>query len=465
MFHEWFVGQEGGSNSLRSDLLAKRSLNRLTAQAVKNEKKPGLHNDGGNLYLSIQPGGTKSWVFRYTRNGKAREMGLGPADHDGRNGGVTLARARILATDARRLLHDGKCPLGERRRLAAEASAAAARAAVKSAFRDVAESWFEAQKKGWKNAKHIATVKASLESSYPVLGSMHVADITTDDVLAVLSPIWHTTTESTTRLRQRIEAVLSYAKARKLRTGDNPAAWRDNLKHILPPPESIHIEQNQPSLPWERMPEFLVALRSMEPSASRLALEFQILTAVRPNEAARAEWTEFDFDKGVWTIPADRMKGRRGKTVAHSVWLTPAMRRVLQEARALPRAVGSRYVFPGKLPGKPLSEQATNELVKGMCETTHRDDGLPFWCEPSTGRRVVPHGFRSSFTVFAQDGSLARKEVTEACLAHIISDKVYAAYGRSKFERMRFQAHLAWEHFLYEGEVKRVDIGEIPLAA
>lgn len=473
MFHEWFVGQEGGSNSLRSDLLAKRGLNRLTAQAVKNAREPGLYADGGNLNLSIQKGGTKSWVFRYTRNGRAREMGLGPADHSGASGGVTLARARILAADARRLLHEGKCPLGERERLAAEAAAAAARKTANTNFEAVALAWFEAQKPGWKNAKHIATVEASLRSVFPVLGKLDVADITTGDILSVLKPIWHTTTESATRLRQRIEAVMGYAKAHNMRTGDNPAVWRQNLDAALAAPSTIHEEQKQPSLPWRRMPEFIRALHACEPSASRLALEFQILTAVRPNEAARAEWNEFDFASGVWAIPARRMKGRIGKTQPHHVRLTPAMLSVLRQARELPHRNGSSFVFPGGRPNRPLSDQAMNQLLKGMCERKDRacdgEDGAvaspPIWHDPTSGRRAVPHGFRSSFTTFGQEGSMARAEVLNSCLAHRDADKVWAAYARAAYSDERFRTHLAWEHFLYTGQVKLVSAAHIPLAA
>ncbi len=397
----------------------------LKAKQVENAKE-GMHADGKGLYLRVQPGGAKSWILRFQLNGKRREMGLGSLD------GLGLIDARAETARLRVMLAKGIDPIEYRR---AELEAAAAKdaetkaldAAAGNTFKKSADDYIASHKDGWKSAKHSAQWTATLAKyAYPHIGDTSVADVSTDDVLAILKPIWASKTETASRVRSRIELVLDAAKARKLRTGDNPATWAGHLEALLPKPSKVKTVRNQPALPYARMPEFMEALKSV-PGMGARALEFAILTTARSGEVRGATWSEVDLDSGVWRVSAARMKAGR----EHQV---PLSSQALGLLRALHRFDNCDYLFPGERKLQPLSDMSISAVTRRMNEGK-----IPMpWVDPANGDQVVPHGFRSTFRDWAGDISDHPGEMAELALAHKVSDKVEAAYRRSTmFEKRR----------------------------
>jgi integrase len=407
-------------------------LEATTVRALVAAGKPGAHADGGNLYLRVtapakagEPGSGK-WTLRYMLAGKAREMGLGAYDEKGKRG-LTLAQARDAAGDAQRLLRDGVDPLAHRQ---AEAEAAAARAAEAAAkaqrFRDVATLYIEAHEPGWRNGKHRAQWRATLDAyAYPKIGDMAVGDITTNHVLGCLNPIWTTKPETATRLRGRIEAVLDYAAARNWRSGQNPARWRGHLSNLLPRRSKVAPVEHHAALPWQDMGAFMATLRQQPGTAAR-ALEFCILTATRTGETIGARWSEVDMDAAVWTVPASRMKARR----EHRVPLSEAALAVLRAMTPLRPEAGDSFVFPGGKADRPLSSMAMLMLLRRM----KRGD-------------LTVHGFRSAFRDWCEEATSTPHAVSEAALAHTIGDKVEAAYRRGDLFAKRARLMADWADY------------------
>jgi len=420
--------------------------NTLTARAVANARHPGTHRrpvrigDGGGLYLQIAPGGSKSWLFRFRLREKDREMGLGSADPDGRSGGVTLAEARERAATARKLVREGVDPIEARQHEEAARQAAeeaAARAAAPRTFRDVAETFLADREGGWSNPKHRAQWEATLRSlAYPTLGALAVETIGTEEVLTVLRAIWTETPETASRLRGRIEAVLSFAKARGWREGENPARWRGHLDHMLANPRKVKRPEHRPALPWRDMPTFMAEMLKREGVAIH-ALAFAILTAARTGEVRLARWREIDRENRVWTVPAARMKARR----VHRVPLSAAALAVLDAVAELARD-GESLIFPSALrKNAPLSDMTLSAVVRRMNEDAGGE--LPRWRD-AEGRAVVPHGFRSTFRDWAGETRPEGREVAEAALAHVIKGKAEAAYARSDLLERRRPLMDAW---------------------
>ena len=277
-----------------------------------------------------------------------------------------------------------------------------ARATLRS-FGDCATAYIAAHRKGWRNAKHAGQWRSTLDTYAADLLPLPVAAVDTAAVHKALEAIWADKTETATRLRQRIEAVLDWATARGYRSGDNPARWRGHLSNLLPAPAKLKGVTNRPAMPYADMHRLTARLADTATLAAQ-ALTLQILTATRPGEAVAARWEEFDLDAGRWTIPGKRMKA--GK--AHEVPLPP---RLVAFLKKLPRDP-SGFLFPGK-PGKPLTTAATLKLLQGL--------------EPG----LSCHGFRSSFRDWAADQTTYPRDVAEAALAHAIKDKTEAAYRRS----------------------------------
>lgn len=418
-------------------------MGNLTARAVAaarhsgKSKRPERVGDGDGLYLQISPAGGKSWLFRYALRDRSREMGLGTADPDGRSGGVTLAEARDKAATARRLLRDGIDPLANRRAMeeAARAAEEAAQRTVRRTFQEVAEALLAERESGWSNPKHRAQWEATLKAhAFPRIGTAAVAEISTDDVLDVLRPIWNLTPETASRVRGRIEAVLDFARARGWREGENPARWRGHLAEVLPASQRVQRTQHHPSLPWRELPAFMAALRKREGVAAR-ALAFAILCAARTGEVRLARWREVDLDHAVWTVPAERMKARR----RHRVPLSAEAVAILREMEAMGRGPSS-LIFPSTARSSAaLSDMTISAVIRRMNE----GEGLPPWRD-GEGRPVVPHGFRSSFRDWAGETRPEGREVAEAALAHVVRDKVEAAYARSDLLDRRRGLMDAW---------------------
>jgi integrase len=409
-----------------------RALHQLKVKQIESEKRPGRYADGGGLYLQVQRAVgarrvTKSWLFRYTLHGRAREMGLGPlhtvplasstALVDGKR--IEVRGARDLAADARRLLLAGIDPIEARKQSLASAQLLEEKS---KPFRECAEAFIRAHRAGWRNAKHAWQWETTLETyCYPTLGNLPVSAIDTGLVLKVLEPIWHSKPETASRLRGRIEKILDWAKVRGYRTGSNPAHWRGHLDQTLPRRSKIQRTEHHAALPFDEAPAFMKLLRGIEGTAAR-ALEFIICTAARTGEVIGAKPSEYDLDQAVWTIPASRMKAGREHRVPLSA---PA----LEIAKDMLKA-GDDFAFPGRSSGG-LSNMACLKLLERM----GRDD-------------ITVHGFRSTFRDWASERTNFPREVIEMALAHAIGDKVEAAYRRGDLFEKRRKLMDAWATFL-----------------
>lgn len=372
----------------------------LTARKVQTAK-PGKYSDGGNLYLIVSPTGARKWVLRYMRRGRARELGLGSA------AAVDLADARERAAQARRTIARGKDPIEEKKRTAGVPS-----------FGEMADSVRESLSTGFRNSKHRAQWKSTLESYAAPLRAMPVDSIATDDVLAILKPIWTEKAETASRVRGRIEKVLDAARAKGFRDGENPARWRGHLDHLLPRQSKL-ARGHHAAMPYEEVAAFIGKLRAKEATAA-LALEFCILTAARSGEVLGARWSEIDMDKKIWTVPADRMKAGR----EHRVPLSGPAVLILKE---LAKTKAGDFVFAGQARGKPLSNMAMEMVLRRM-----------------KVEDATVHGFRSSFRDWAGNVTGFAREVVETALAHVIGDKAEQAYRRSDALEKRRKLMEAW---------------------
>lgn len=382
-----------------------RQQQRLSAMQVSKLTKPGLYGDGGGLTLQITPGGVKSWLFRYMMSGKAYGMGLGPTHT------VSLAEARQKALAARKLVIDGINPLAAKKQDQIAVALANARMMT---FDQCAEAYVSAHKAGWKNAKHADQWTNTLSTyASPVLGQLPVAEIDTALVVKCLTPIWEAKTETASRLRGRIESILGWATTSGYRTGDNPARWKGHLDNLLATISKTSRTKHHPSLPWQRMNEFISALRARDGVAAR-AVEFAILTACRSGEVRGAQWAEFNLEKKIWTIPAERMKAGR----EHEVPLSDAAVAIL---KAIPDT--GDIVFAGSK-GQQLSDMSLTAVIRRM-----NGEETPIWVTPN-GDRVTVHGFRSSFRMWAAEATNFPREVAEHALAHQLPDAVERAYQR-----------------------------------
>ncbi|HEV7255716.1 MAG TPA: integrase arm-type DNA-binding domain-containing protein [Mesorhizobium sp.] len=394
-----------------------RALNKLTDTACKAAVATGLLGDGGGLYLNVKPTGAKSWAFIWRDGAKRREMGLGayPA--------VKLARARALAADCRTAVAEGRDPIAERRK------------EEEPTFDECAAKFLDSMEGQWRNAKHRAQWRMTLDVYAGNLSKVKVSKVSTADVLAVLTPIWKDKPETASRLRGRIERVLDFAKARGWRSGENPALWRGHLKNVLPARQKL-TRGHHAAMPYRDVPAFMERLREADTLAAR-ALELVILTATRSGEALNASWSEFDLDSALWVIPAHRMKAGKEHRVPLSASAL-ALLKGLHEVRTSP------HVFPslkptgeGKLP-KPLSNMAMEMLLRRM-----KAD-------------VTVHGFRSAFRDWAGDETHFPRDVAEQALAHRVGDATEQSYRRADALEKRRQLMAAWAHWCENLPVQNV---------
>lgn len=391
------------------------AIERLTALAVSRVSKPGMHADGGNLWLQISPAGTKSWAIRYTLAGKARQMGIGSVLD------VSLSEARDMAREARRLLNAGQDPIEERR---ARQAAKRADDAKTLTFRQAAERFIAAHTAGWRSEKHADQWRATLQNyAHPTLGDLPVSAIDTAMVLTALENVWTAKPETASRVRGRIESILSWAIARGFRTGPNPAAWRGHLDRLLPAKSKVRRVQHHPAVPIDELPALMTALRA-NPSSSSSALQFMILSAARTAEVIGAVWDEVDLQAKTWVIPAERMKSAR----EHRVPLSDEAVTILD---GLPREKGNPHLFLGGRKGRGLSNMAMLALLKG----------LPAFSA------YVPHGLRSSFRDWCGERTAFPRELAEQALAHVVGDETERAYRRSDALERRRKLMTAWARF------------------
>ena len=400
-------------------------VEKLTEARVRTFSLPGLYPDGRGLYLQVTARGAKSWIFRFTspeifrpdapQVGKTRDHGLGSLLD------LNLTEARGKATEARALLSRGVDPIEEKKRL--RASGVTYKAQAGPTFRDFAEECIEGWKHDWKNDKHAAQWRATLEQyAYPVIGDMPVAAIETKDVLAVISPYWRTKSETMSRVRGRIERVLAAASVEGLRQG-NPALWKGHLS------EAKGLGKKRKAapftaMPYRQVPSFLIELRSRNGIAAQ-ALEFLILCAARTGEVRFARWSEIDDAERTWSVPPDRMKAGR----LHVVPLPDRAMEILAELRSV-RDLGEKFIFPGLRVGAPLSNMVFLKLLRRM------------------GYACTAHGFRSCFKTWAEQETHHANGVIEAALAHLVGDKVERSYMRGDWFEKRRALMNDWEKFI-----------------
>lgn len=377
-----------------------RTVHKLTDAECKAVTKPGLLSDGGGLYLNVKPSGSKSWSYVWKANGKRSEMGFGayPA--------ITLAKARKLAAQAREDIAEGKNPIAEKHR------------DEEPNFKECTEQFLASMEGQWRNEKHRAQWRMTLEEYAKPLHKKKPSEIDTHDVLKVLNPIWKRVPETASRLRGRIEMVLDFAKAKGWRTGENVAAWRGHLKNVLPARQKL-TRGHHAAMEYENVRAFVLELQASDGMAAK-ALEFLIHTAARSGEVLGATWAEIDTENAVWTIPASRMKA--GKE--HRVPLTS---RALELIHSLYEVRQSEFVFPGAKQGKPLSNMAMEMVMRRM----QRGD-------------LTVHGFRSAFRDWAGDATSFPREVAEQALAHRVGDATEQAYRRNDALDKRRKLMEAW---------------------
>ena len=353
---------------------------------------PGRYCDGNTLYLFVQRSGARSWVQRLVIRGRRHDLGLGSVAL------VSLAEAREKARTNRKLAREGGDPLAEKRRARAVPSFAEAAAWV-----------LEQKQGGWRSEKHGRDWMASLDRyAFPRIGKLRVSEVTSADLLEILSPIWYTKAATARVVLQRMRSVLDWSVALEFRTG-NPC---DQLQPVLGPQNRVI--RHMRALPHREVASAIRAVReSSRPVAGPLAFEFLVLTAARWGEVRWAEWEEIDDHAAVWTVPAARMKAKR----VHRVPLCLRALEILDRARRLDGH--SPFVFT-RSGAKPLSEKTLRRLLKKQ------------------EIAAVPHGFRSSFRDWAAEETDHPREVVEAALAHVVQNKVEAAYRRTDlFERRR----------------------------
>jgi integrase len=390
---------------------AKLAPTKVTALLKAGTK--GTYPDGANLYLQITGVGTGSWLFRYAERGSGAKgakplmhwLGLGPVHT------VGLAKARENARDLRQQIRDGNDPAKQRRE--------AKNGQVGGlSFGETADLYITAHEAGWRSPVHARQWRSSLRDyAIPIIGPLPVAKIETGDVMRVLEPIWNTKAETASRVRQRLEAVLDYAKTREWRSGENPARWKGHLSNLLADKEKVAPVQHHPAMDWQDTPAFMANLSIRQGMAAK-ALAFLILTATRSAETRAGTWGEIDLREGIWTVPPSRMKAGR----PHRIPLAGAALSILQAV--LPDDPdAAALIFPGASGHKPLSDVALAKLLPP---------------------NVTCHGFRSSFRTWAGERTTYAREVVEMALAHRLGDAVEQAYARGDLFQRRRRLMAEW---------------------
>jgi integrase len=395
----------------------------LTVRRVERTTKPGRYGDGKGLWLQVVNPRNRSWLFRYERNGVEKTLGLGPAHT------VSLELAREKAQACRLLLLDGVDPLEHRDAERAARAAARARAIT---FAEAAASYHNQHESKWRNRKHAAQFLSTLKQYvFPHIGALPVAEIDRPLIIRVLEqpieaergypagPFWKARPETASRVRGRIETVLDWCTGRGFRSGENPAAWAP-LKAVLPKRDDVAKVEHHAALPWREIPTFMAQLASREGSAAR-ALEFLVLTAARTGEVIDADWEEIKGD--VWTIPAGRMKARKEHRI-------PLSKRALELLESLLTEDGNPHVFVGPRAGSGLSNMSLTMVLRRMRYGA-----------------ITVHGFRSSFRDWAAETTSFPNHVIEMALAHVVGDKVEAAYRRGELLLKRRQLAEAWGRY------------------
>jgi integrase len=399
-----------------------RRLGRLKAAEI-SRLGPGRYHDGGGLYLSIGKGEARSWIFRFRRDGKLHDYGLGPVHS------VSLSAARQRAFECRAALYAGNNPVEMRQTRRLERVLATAKATT---FENATEQYIAAQAAGWHGGRQEAQWRQSLtDFAFPVLGKLPVMAIDTTLVLRVLEPIWLTKTETASRVRGRIEAVLDWAEVRGYRAGKNPALWRGHLENLLPKRSKVRRVEHHAALPYTGISDFMPELRAQEGVAAR-ALEFLILTAARTEEVLGAKWDEINLIERMWVVPPPRTKTGKSTGREHRVPLSDAAVVILE---AMARLRADEYIFPGR--NGALGHMALLRVLASLCPN------------------VKVHGFRSTFRDWAAETTAYPRELAEMALGHAIGSQVEAAYRRGDMIEKRRAMMQDWALYCTAGQPLR----------
>lgn len=394
--------------------MGSHTRNVLTVKGIASNKDKKLR-DGGGLWL-VTKGAGRYWIFDFRIAGKRREMGIGPLHT------VGLADARHKAEEARSLVRQGIDPISHRKQVAVEN--AAREKAETLTFGKYADEYIDAAVKAgrWRGAKTEAGWRNTLTNHAALIRDKAIAEINVQDVLSVIRPLWGDKQETAEKLRERLERVLDAAKVEGLRTGENPAAWRGHLEHLLHKPDALTTRGNHASMPWKRVPSLFSKIAILGTISSE-ALMFTILTAARSGEVRGAVWNEIDFQKKTWIIPAKKMKAGR----EHRVPLSAPALAILERMKA--RRIND-FIFPGSTAKKPMSANT-------MAKTLGEEDG--------TGATV--HGFRASFRTWLTEVTAFDGDLGEMALAHVVGDAVARAYARSDALEKRRELMDEWATF------------------
>ena len=391
---------------------------KLTAKTV-DAAKPGRYGDGAGLWLEVSKTGAKRWIYRFSReDGRVTEMGLGSVAE-----GVTLAKAREKAAAARLEKVSGKNPIKVK---------ADTRTKKRSmpTFGTLADDYYAAHEKSWSNDKHRYQWKQSLTVYAAPIRSTPIDQLTVEQVLAVLRPIWEKIPETAERTRGRIARVFESVKPLGIipRSAPNPAEWENNLNHLLPKKKEL-VRGHHPALHYNLIPEFMAALRDRDGISAR-ALELCILCANRAGEILNAKWEEFDLDAALWTIPAARMKMREEHVIPLSESAVEIIKR-MKEVRY------SDFVFPSANAEKGLSNMSMTMMLRRM-ENELKD---------LKSGAVTTHGFRSTFRDWAGETTDFPEDLCERALAHTTGNKVKDAYQRMRAVERRRKLMAAWADY------------------
>ena len=391
-------------------MTSKSKRNALSAVFVQTVQKTGTYSDGGGLNLRVEESGAKYWFQRVTIDGKRRNLGLGGYPT------VSLAEARKAALVNARMIREGRDPLAEKR----EATVARRRPATPT-FAEAGEIVIEMRRPSWSNAKHAAQWASTLSTyAYPKIGPKPVTEITTADILDVLSPIWTAKPETASRVLQRMETVLDWAVAQGYRT-DNPATR--SITKVLP--KAPRTKRHHPALHYREVPGALNKIReSTADDVTKLAFEFLVLTAARSGEVRLATWSEINMSERKWTVPAERMKARR----EHQVPLSGRSLSILRSVENSAEPTGD-LVFPGNR-GKPLSDMVSTAMLRRLDIS------------------AVAHGFRSSFKDWCIECTDVGWEVGETALAHNLGNSTEQAYARTDLFEHRRALMEMWGSYL-----------------
>lgn len=411
-------------------------MGKLNPKQVENLTEPGPYEDGDGLRLIVKATGRKSWVLRFQINGRRREMGLGSYPE------VGLKDARLAAGDQRKLLAAGTDPMAardaERERQREEQRIKEAR---KVTFDALATEYWQAHGSSWSEKWRAGWLRKLELYAFPVIGRMPTCDIETEHVLRVLRPIWTEKTRTADEVRGQIEQVLDAAKSRRLRDGDNPARWRGHLANLLGKTEKRKARQRQhfPAMKWQDVPALMATIAGID-GHTAAAARLLILTGARSHMVRFAQWSEFDMEAGVWSLPAERMKMRQ----AFAIPLAPEVVELLE---SIPRIDDSPYLFPGQGKSGVMHANAIRNLLHGLGHDN-----------------VTRHGFRSSFRDWANERTHYPREVCELALAHDERDQTEGAYSRSDFIEKRRALMADWAKFITMPPAENVIQGDFKRA-